>query len=157
VNRILKKQKRVASSYSIVLIQSLLVIFWGIFLGVFILSENLESLLLFKNVDFTWDPSPDFSTFFNLYDIIEIHPWWFMVKGGHFIGFAIMEVLLYWRLRNSIIAMIMSIMFATFTEILQLFFGRDGRLYDIVIDSLGVLIALYLLNKYLSFTKNGKI
>jgi VanZ family protein len=115
--------------------------------------ESLESLLSLGNVDFTWNESPNFSSFFSFYDITIIHKWWFMVKFGHFIGFAIMKLLLYWWLKDKKIATIVSIMFAAFTEILQLFFGRDGRLYDIVIDSMGVLIALYLLNKYSAFRR----
>lgn len=37
-----------------------------------------------------------------------------------------------------------SVTFAVLTEVIQLYFGRDGRLYDIVIDSLGILLGLVL-------------
>jgi hypothetical protein len=43
-----------------------------------------------------------------------------------------------------------SITFAFLTEFLQPFFGRDGRLFDLGIDSLGV-ISVYFLIKLLNW------
>ncbi|WP_409303462.1 VanZ family protein [Peribacillus sp. SCS-155] len=148
MNKISKKHKSYDESRGLKYFQNVLVILWGMLLSIFIFVENLESLFLTKKPDFTWNKSPDFSSFFNFYDITLIHPWWFMVKGGHFLGFAILKLLLYVKSKNLIVATIISILFAGFTEILQLFFGRDGRLYDVVIDSMGILIALLLVKVY---------
>ncbi|MBM4764467.1 VanZ family protein [Bacillus sp. B15-48] len=123
---------------------------------VFTLTENLYSLLVHKNVEFRWNSSPDFSSLFIINDIALIHTWWLLVKFGHFLGFAIFAFLLYLWMGNRLKATTISIIFAVFTEVLQLFFGRDGRLYDVLIDSMGILTALFLLNKYFSFFVSKK-
>lgn len=122
-----------------------LVIIWGLFLSMNIFAENLESLLSFTSLDFRWNSHPNYGSFFNLFDITQIHSYWFLVKAGHFIGFGIMNLLLYNLLGSHKKAIVLTIGFAIGSEILQLYFGRDGRLYDVVIDSLGVMADYYFL------------
>lgn len=132
-------------------IQLSFVILWGLFLSINIFTENLGQFLMSRSIRFKWISNPDFSSFFNLYDLTTIHHGWVWVKLGHFIGFAILNLLLYSWIRSHRIAIIIAVAFAVSTELLQLFFGRDGRFYDIVIDSLGVLLDYYLLKKPSSF------
>lgn len=129
------------------------VLLWGIFLGIHTWTENLEALLQFQSIKFEWHSSPNFLEFFNFYDIRLIHPHWFWIKLGHFTGFAIMDVLLFIWLKNHKQSILISVAFAFITEVLQLFFGRDGRLYDLLIDSFGVLSVYYLLKKSAIFQK----
>ncbi|MBE3570840.1 MAG: VanZ family protein [Bacillales bacterium] len=123
------------------------VILWGLFLGIHTWTENLEALLQYQTIKLEWHSSPDFLQFLNFYDIRLIHTDWFWIKLGHFTGFAIMDVLLYIWLENHKQSILFSVAFAFITEVLQLFFGRDGRLYDLLIDSFGVLTVYYLLKK----------
>ncbi|WP_416828291.1 VanZ family protein [Ectobacillus polymachus] len=127
--------------------QLVLVIVWGLFLCMNIFAENLDSLLTLRSLDFHWNSSPNYMSFFNMVDITEIHSYWFLVKSGHFIGFAIMNLLLYNLLGSYKKSIAITISFAVGSEVLQLFFGRDGRLYDVVIDSMGVLTEYYFLRK----------
>lgn len=63
---------------------------------------------------------------------------WLISKIGHFSGFFIFDALLFELLRKRNLAASFAILFGVSTELLQLCFARDGRLYDMVIDSLGV-------------------
>ncbi len=114
------------------------IVIWGIVLCVNTWTGNFESFIDFQSVSFHWNSSPNFMSFFNLTDLTLIHRNFVIVKLGHFTGFAIMDFLIYSMLKSHKRSVAISILFALFTEIMQLFFGRDGRLYDLVIDSLGV-------------------
>ncbi|MFK9089931.1 VanZ family protein [Bacillus salipaludis] len=128
-------------------VKMVLVILWGLFLLLNTWTENLEQLLELQSLGFKWVSTPDFKSFFYFYDLTLVHPDYLKVKLGHFIGFAIMDVLLFKLLRSHKYSIGISIIFAFLTEFLQLFFGRDGRLYDLIIDSLGVLTVFFILKK----------
>ncbi|MNE90246.1 VanZ like family protein [compost metagenome] len=66
-------------------------------------------------------------------------------KIGHFVGFAIFAMLLYRINRSYIKSIVWSIAFAVSTEIFQLYFGRDGRIYDMVNDSAGIVTGIILI------------
>ncbi|MED2972878.1 VanZ family protein [Fictibacillus sp. B-59209] len=123
----------------------LIVIVWALFLGLHTFTDNLEALLSNQSIQFIWNASPDFLSFFNLSDLTVIHPYFYLVKAGHLIGFGILDLLVFVWLRNHGKSMLLTFCFAVFTEILQLYFGRDGRLYDVVIDSLGIVMVYQLL------------
>lgn len=127
----------------------ILVIIWGVILGINTWTTNLEALLHLQSISFKWISSPYFLSFFYLDDISQIHTHFIMVKLGHFLGFAVLDLLLFNWKKNHKWSLIISILFALLTEILQLFFGRDGRLYDLIIDSLGALSIYFLLKCYL--------
>ncbi|ASS65896.2 VanZ like family protein [Paenibacillus sp. RU4T] len=117
------------------------VLVWALVLLVFTGTENLNNLLLHKQLVFVFNPEPDFAEFFNWTDVTRIHHVWVIVKLGHFIGFAILDLLVFNWLRNRPASLLISILFALATEILQLYLNRDGRLYDVLIDSFGALTA----------------
>lgn len=123
-----------------------MVIIWGIILLLNTWAESLEQLLNFKSIGFNWISHPNFWSFFDFYDITLIHHDFIIIKLGHFLGFGIMDLLIFRLVRKHNLSAAISILFAFSTEVLQLFFGRDGRLYDLMIDSLGIL-SVYLLLK----------
>ncbi|WP_419881668.1 VanZ family protein [Peribacillus sp. B-H-3] len=130
------------------LFKILVIMAWGFVLCVNTWTKSLEQFLDFKSLGFTWNPSPDFVSFFYFYDLTLIHQDFFIVKLGHFLGFAVMDLLLYWLFKNHKRAILISFAFAFFTEFFQLFFGRDGRLYDLGIDTLGILFVSFLLSVF---------
>jgi VanZ family protein len=54
-----------------------------------------------------------------------------------------MDILFLNVLRKPKPALLMAILFAASTEVFQLYFNRDGRLYDVAIDSLGAVLSFY--------------
>lgn len=131
-------------------VKILLIILWGLFLLLNTWTESIERLIYLHSFGFRWVSNPDFLSFFYFNDLTLIHPEFLKVKFGHFIGFAIMDVLLFNLFRSHKYSIGISIIFAFLTEFLQLFFGRDGRFYDLAIDSFGVL-SVYFLLKWLKF------
>ncbi|WHY71982.1 VanZ family protein [Fictibacillus enclensis] len=123
----------------------LIVVAWTLFLGIHTFTDNLEALLGSQIIEFRLT-SPDFSHFFSFSDITLIHPNFILIKTGHFLGFAIMDLLLFAWLGKHGRAAVLSFGFAVFTEVMQLYFGRDGRLYDVIIDTMGI-ISVYVLLK----------
>ncbi|MEH7438588.1 VanZ family protein [Neobacillus drentensis] len=132
------------------------VIIWGFIILLHTWTSNLGALLRNQTFSFTWIVSPDYLSFFYLQDISTIHHYFIIVKTGHFVGFAIFDYLLFKWLNNHKRSLVISISFALITEILQLYFGRDGRMYDLVIDTLGILTVYFLLKVHL-FTKQSHL
>ncbi|EKN69381.1 putative integral inner membrane protein [Neobacillus bataviensis LMG 21833] len=132
---------------SMLFVKMILVIIWGLFLLLSTWTESLEQLLELHSFGFKWVATPDFKSFIYFNDLTLVHPDYVEVKLGHFIGFAIMDVLLFNLLKSHKYSIGIALFFAFLTEFLQLFFGRDGRLYDLIIDSLGVLTVYFLLIK----------
>lgn len=130
---------------------------WVLFLGLHTWADNLGALIRFLSLDFKWDSSPDFLSFFYWDDISKIHHYFVIVKLGHFIGFGIFDLLLFnWR-KSHKEALIFSLFFALFTEALQLFFGRDGRLYDVIIDYLGAISVYFIIKSNLLGKQKEKL
>jgi hypothetical protein len=121
-------------------------VFWGMLLSLNTWAQSFEELIDFKAITFRWVSQPTFISFLKFNDVTSFHEDFFIVKLGHFVGFAIMDLLLFNVIKNHKAAAIVSIVFAFLTEFLQLFFGRDGRLYDVIIDSLGIFSVYVLLN-----------
>ncbi|MEH7128571.1 VanZ family protein [Neobacillus drentensis] len=142
--------KKRETQKSLTLVKILLVILWGLFLLLNTWTESIERLIYLHSFGFRWVSNPDFLSFFYFHDFTLIHPEFIKVKFGHFIGFAIMDILLFNLLRSHKYSIVLSIIFAFLTEFLQLFFGRDGRFYDLAIDSFGI-ISVYFLVRWLKF------
>ncbi|WP_409295868.1 VanZ family protein [Peribacillus sp. SCS-26] len=128
-------------------IKVLLVIAWSLILLTHTLTNDLGELLRNRSVYFSLDPNPNFRSFFYLTDIALIHQFFIIVKLGHFFGFAVLDFLLFNLTRSHRKSILLSLSMAILTEVLQLFFGRDGRLYDIVIDGMGILLVYWWLRK----------
>ena len=126
-------------------IKVLMITLWGLFLLVNTWTESIERLIYLHSFGLKWVSNPDFWSFFKFNDLTLIHSEFIKIKLGHFVGFAIMDFLLFNLLRSHKYSIVLSVTFAFFTEFLQLFFGRDGRLYDLVIDSFGILSVFFIL------------
>ncbi|WP_066067695.1 VanZ family protein [Neobacillus soli] len=145
-NRLTENRKRKIQKQKL-FIKLIMVVLWGLFLLLNTWTESIERLMYLHTFGFKWVSNPNFSSFFYFHDLYLIHPEFIKVKLGHFIGFAVMDFLLFNLLKRHKYAIGISITFAFLTEFLQLFFGRDGRLYDLVIDSLGVLMVFIILKR----------
>ncbi|MFD0696481.1 VanZ family protein [Paenibacillus sp. GCM10027628] len=120
----------------------LLVCLWFFVLVVLTCTVNLEALFYNHTIEFTFNLHPQLSELLKM-DLTQIHPKWVMVKFGHFLGFGMMDVLLFNLIRKQKPALFIAILLAVLTEICQLYFNRDGRLYDVAIDSAGIFLSHY--------------
>ncbi|MEK3732529.1 MULTISPECIES: VanZ family protein [Paenibacillus] len=117
----------------------LLTVIWAAVLLIFTCSLNFNLLIRYHIINFRFNPSPDWSELLRL-DLYWSEVGWIIRKIGHFIGFFILALLAsnFGKIRS---AFLWCLVYAAFTEVLQLFFFRGGRIYDVVNDGLGILLA----------------
>ncbi|MEK3749551.1 VanZ family protein [Paenibacillus sp. FSL E2-8871] len=120
----------------------ILLLLWGIALLVFTSASNSGFWGAGEIPFFHWKSNADYHNLLK-FDL-KFSTAYIGQKIGHFTGFAIFAVLLKRVMGNYRMCIAFSVTFAVLTEVIQLYFGRDGRLYDIVIDSLGILLGLVL-------------
>ncbi|GMA63453.1 VanZ family protein [Alicyclobacillus fastidiosus] len=89
-----------------------------------------------------------------LIDFHFLQPLYLISKIGHFCGFMIFDLLLFNLIRRSTPSACIAIALGIASELFQLGFGRDGRLYDMVIDALGVGVSVWLQKKL--WTNHGR-
>lgn len=116
-----------------------LTMIWAFVLFVFTCSVNFNLLIQHHIIDFQLNPNPDWSELLKL-DFQWTRHGWILRKIGHFIGFFILALLAsnFGKYKS---AFYLSVVYAALTEILQLFFFRGGRIYDVINDSFGILLA----------------
>lgn len=149
------RSRRIIKKRPLSLVKLTLTIGWGSFLLLSTLTRSLEQFLDFQSIGFVWTWHPDVASFFYFRDFSLIHPDYVVVKLGHFIGFAILDLLLYSLSNNHKKAIAFSFTFAFLTEFLQLFLGRDGRLYDLGIDTLGIISVFLIVTVYRAMFYRG--
>ncbi|WP_422659319.1 VanZ family protein [Paenibacillus sp. EC2-1] len=112
---------------------------WAIVLFVFTCSVNFHLLIKYHIVDFKFNPTPDWSELMK-FDFQWSSKEWILRKIGHLAGFFILALIssAFGKYKS---AFYFSVIYAATTEILQLFFFRGGRIYDVINDSFGVLLA----------------
>lgn len=119
----------------------LLVIVWAFILGVLTCNISLNAIFYHNYVNFLINPNPRYGELFKL-DFKLVHSHWIIVKLGHLVGFAILDFLLYYLTSKRGLSALITVLYAIATEILQLYFYRDGRVYDMAIDSMGVIVSI---------------
>lgn len=117
------------------------VIFWALCILLATNTHNFQSLLFSREIGFNIRMFPDLSDLFIISDIYLDSKTYVFQKIGHAISFGILFLLLAKRISDNRKAIILCSLFAFFTELLQLFFERSGRLSDVMIDMAGIYIA----------------
>ncbi|WP_260858166.1 VanZ family protein [Bacillus sp. FJAT-22090] len=95
-------------------------------------------------VQFSFEASPNFMDLLITSDIELTSQFYIIQKTGHMLTFALLYSLYFYWWKRAGIAFLVTSLFAIFTEILQLYFNRNGRLFDVGIDLVGIIIAYYL-------------
>lgn len=119
----------------------LFVLIWSLTILVATCTNDAAAFLFDQEINFSFDLTPDFSELLRFDDIDFSDSFYAIQKTGHFLSFALLYVLVLNWLKKRETALRATAAFALFTEILQLFFERDGRLFDAGIDVLGILLA----------------
>nr|WP_243835821.1 VanZ family protein [Sporosarcina pasteurii] len=97
--------------------------------------------MYYQKVSFKLNASPIFSDLLITSDIHLNSKFYLTQKLGHISAFGFLYFLLYLWIRKPNKAFVICTLFALSTEIIQLYFGRNGRLYDVGIDMIGVGLA----------------
>ncbi len=108
---------------------------------IFTCTSHFTSLFESGTIHFQWDPHP------RLKELLlplpaELTRDFLIQKIGHFSAFFILTLLLQTRFQSKVLILIIAISYAALTEFLQLYFTRDGRIFDIGFDAFGILLAV---------------
>ncbi|MFC3210725.1 MULTISPECIES: VanZ family protein [Planomicrobium] len=118
-----------------------LVIFWAAGILVVMTTSNAEAFLYNQILHYELDLSPNFIDLFRLNDVALTDNFYLIQKLGHLLSFGILYMLLYNWLHTHSKALWYCIAFAISSEIIQLFFERNGRIFDMGVDFIGILLA----------------
>lgn len=118
-----------------------LVIFWAAGILVVMTTSNAEAFLYNQILHYELDLSPNFIDLFRLNDVALTDNFYLIQKLGHLFSFGILYMLLYNWLHTHSKALWYCIAFAISSEIIQLFFERNGRIFDMGVDFIGILLA----------------
>ena len=106
------------------------VIIWSIFILIATNNFNFHALIFNQDIGININLNPDFFDLFITTDFVLTKS--FLVqKAGHALAFGILFLLLGRCIANKWIVVILCGCFAMFTEVLQLFFERNGRFFDV--------------------------
>lgn len=126
------------------------VFLWAIIIIIATCNNDAHAFLYDQIIRFSFNASPNLTDLFIIDDIDFTDSFYFLQKTGHFISFALLYVLLFNWLKKHFLSVIIAVSFAIITEILQLYFMRDGRLFDAFIDTVGIFLAFITINATIS-------
>ena len=112
-------------------------------------TSNAHDFLYLHIINFTFDSTPSFSDLFIMSDIHLTSEFYLIQKIGHMTAFGLLYFFLFNWIKKAGTAFFFCGLFALCTEVLQLYFRRNGRLFDVGIDLVGIFLA-YLLCKHLT-------
>ncbi|MFP3357349.1 VanZ family protein [Planococcus sp. SIMBA_143] len=117
-------------------------------LCILVATNNYNFTALFaSDIDFNIRLFPNLSDLFITSDIHLDSKLYVFQKTGHALSFGILYLLVNQAIKDHRVAIVLCSLFALFTEFLQLFFERSGRLVDVLIDIAGI-YAAYRLSEY---------
>lgn len=135
-----------------------LIVLWSVWILIATTTSDAYIFLYEQIVQFSFESSPNFMDLFITSDIELTSQFYIIQKVGHMFTFALLYILYFYRWKRAGLAILITSLFAFFTEILQLYFHRNGRLFDVGVDILGIIIAYFVrefVTKRVMLTKRG--
>ncbi|WP_419955576.1 VanZ family protein [Neobacillus niacini] len=123
--------------------RNMVIFVWCAVILVFTCVSSFQDFIHFGVLRFRWDSHPPFSHFL-LPLPYNLSRGFLLQKLGHIAVFQVLTYLLLVKYRSRCMILIVAAAFAALTEILQLFFTRGGRAFDVGFDLIGILLALAL-------------
>lgn len=122
---------------------------WAIGILIVMCTDNARAFLYEQKLNYELNIHPDFFDFFRYSDIGLTDTFYLLQKTGHMLSFGVLYILIYYWLRNPRRSFWFCTIFAFFSEITQLFFQRNGRLFDVGVDVIGVFLASIIIQYFL--------
>jgi VanZ family protein len=136
----------------------ILFVLWAGLIFIFTCTARMEDIFESYSIMFDINPNPIYSELLSPLPS-NVQENFIIRKMGHGFCFFIFTLILGGILESKIRVFIYSFLYAAVTEIFQLYFNRDGRLFDIGFDTLGILAAIILLalpTKQISLTRKSQ-
>ena len=120
---------------------------WVVMILVGSCTSDPQLFIFNQYVNFDFQSDVNFRDLFIISDFQLTSTFFLFQKIGHFAGFGLLFFLLFNWIKTYRFTFVFCVMFALLTEVLQLYFNRNGRLYDVGVDTIG-LVAGYLMCHY---------
>ncbi|GMK42220.1 hypothetical protein PCCS19_52790 [Paenibacillus sp. CCS19] len=124
--------------------RNVVMVLWCVVIFVCVCTVNFQQLLDHGIVTFQLNKHPNLSDYTLVKDI-DLHSRIYVTqKIGHFSCFFVLTLIAIIGVKSRRAfkqGVIIALGYAVFTELLQPFFGRDGRIVDMFIDSAGIALA----------------
>ncbi|WP_019412683.1 VanZ family protein [Paenisporosarcina sp. TG20] len=138
-------------------IYPLLTFLWSLFIVIAACTSDAYIFMFDQVVKFSFITDPTFSDLLITSDINPSNEFYLIQKTGHIISFGILYILHLLWMKRAGIAFISTCIFAAFSEVLQLYFNRNGRLFDVGIDIFGILLTFIICKFIVSNVLNTRI
>lgn len=123
-------------------------VLWAASILVVMCTNDAEAFLYEQTLNYEVDFYPDYSDFFIFSDVDLTDAFYLFQKTGHLLSFGLLYILVFGWLRSHYKSFGICMLFALFSEVIQLFFQRNGRLFDVGVDLIGILLAYLILRQF---------
>lgn len=118
-----------------------LAVLWAAVILVVMCTSDAEAFLYDQILHYELNLSPNFFDLLRYSDVALTDTFYLIQKSGHMLSFGILYILVFNWLNTHAKALWICALFAISSEIIQLFFQRTGRLFDVGIDLIGIFLA----------------
>lgn len=123
-------------------------LFWAAGILVVMCTSSAQAFMYEQTLNYELNFTPDLSDLFITSDVDLTDAFYLLQKAGHILSFGILYIFVFNWLRNHYKALSLCILFAFCSEVLQLFFERNGRLFDVGVDLIGLLLAVAIIRQF---------
>lgn len=121
---------------------------WAAGILIVMCTSSAQAFMYEQVLNYEFNFTPDPSDLFITSDVDLTDAFYLLQKAGHILSFGILYMLVFNWLRNHYKAFVLCILFAFCSEVLQLFFERNGRLFDVGVDLIGILVAVAIIRQF---------
>lgn len=121
---------------------------WSVLMLALIFTSDTNALLEHGDFNLNSTAHPQFAFF----EIYQFRVDMVVRKMGHMFMFAMWLLFIFIGIKSLKHAVWITLALSLFTEIIQPYFSRDGRLLDVIFDSTGVLLMAFFIHIFLVAT-----
>lgn len=129
---------------------------WAAGILVVMCTSSAEAFMYEQTLNYKLNFNPDFFDFFRTSDIALTESFYLLQKAGHILSFGVLYILVFNWLHNHYKSFGICVLFALCSEVLQLFFERNGRLFDVSVDLIGIFLAYIIIQQFRTNKVNAK-